>query len=128
MRFIVADRQPSTRSALKLLVEQYPDMEFAGAAGDIDALKELAKSSLPDLVLVEWELLGVRPKDNLTAIKESGSATVIVLSCCLDRSVRLEYGADYYVSKIEKPDRLIGVIQDIRGHFDARSAKTIPAK
>jgi DNA-binding response OmpR family regulator len=103
-------------------------MEFAGAAGDIDTLKELAKSSQPDLALVEWELLGAWPKGSLAAIKESGSATVIVLSCCLDRSVPLDSGADYYVSKIEKPERLIGVIQDIRGHFDAGSAKTIPAK
>jgi DNA-binding NarL/FixJ family response regulator len=121
MRFVVADRQPSTRSALKLLVEQYPDMEYAGASGDTDGLLDLVKAEVPNMVLVEWELLGSWPKGSLAAIKESSPAVVIVvLSCCLDRSIPLEAGADYYVSKVEKPERLIGVIQDIRSHFNAR--------
>jgi len=123
MRFIVADRQPSTRSALKLLVEQYPDMEHAGSAGDIDGLLKLTESSEPDLILVEWELLGAWPKGSLAIIKKSGPPIVVVLSCCLDRAVPLEAGADYYVSKVDKPERLIGVIQDIRGHFDAEPVK-----
>ncbi len=122
MRFVVADRQPSTRSALKLLIEQNPDMEYAGAAADTESLLKLAESAKPDLLLVEWELLSARPKDSLTAIKQIGRVVVVVLSCCLDRSVPLEMGADYYVSKVEKPERLIGIIQEIRRHFEARSA------
>lgn len=126
MRFIVADRQPSTRSALKLLVEQYPDMEFAGASGDADGLLDLVKSAAPEMVLVEWELLGAWPKGTITSIKESSPAVIVVLSCCLDRSVPLEAGADYYVSKVEKPERLIGVIQDIRSHFNAKPELNTP--
>src|SRR5271169_381763 len=119
MRFIVADRQSSTRSALKLLIEQNPDMEYAGAAGDTEGLLRLAKAVDPDLVLVEWELLGAWPRICLTTIKEGGPVVVVVLSCCLDRSIPLEAGADYYISKVEKPEHLIGVIQDIRGRFNA---------
>ncbi len=127
MRFIVADRQPSTRSALRLLVEQYPDMEFSGAAGDTDGLINLAKSTKPNLVLVEWELIGAWPKGNIAAIKEATPATIVVLSCCLDRAVPLSAGADYYVSKVDKPEHLISVIQDIRNHFTAEGAATNPA-
>ena len=128
MRFIVADRQPSTRSALKLLVEQYPDMESAGAAGDVNGLLSLARSAKPDLILVEWELLGAYPKGSLSTIKESSSATIVVLSCCLDRSVPLEAGADYYVSKVDKPERLISVIQDIRDRFKTSASLEKPIK
>ena len=124
MRFVIADRQPSTRSALKLLVEQYPDMEYAGSAGDVDRLLKLVGSAKPDLILVEWELLGALPKDILTSIKKkSSSARIVTLSCCLDRSVPLGAGANYYVSKVDKPERLIEVIQDIRRHFDTRPEK-----
>ncbi|APV44063.1 hypothetical protein Dform_00708 [Dehalogenimonas formicexedens] len=124
MRFVVADRQPSTRSALKLLVEQYPDMEYAGGAGDTESLVKLARSVKPDLTLVEWELLGVWPKGTLADLKNS---VVVVLSCCLDRSVPLEAGADYYVSKVDKPERLIGVIEDIRTRFNAGVAAPAPS-
>jgi DNA-binding NarL/FixJ family response regulator len=120
MRFVVADRQPSTRSALKLLIEQYPDMEYAGASGDVEGLLELVKSESPDMVLVEWELLGAWPKGSISSIRESSPAVIVVLSCCLDRSVPLDAGADYYVSKVEKPERLIGIIQDIHGQFAAK--------
>ncbi|PPD57782.1 response regulator transcription factor [Dehalogenimonas etheniformans] len=122
MRFIVADRQPSIRSALKLLVEQYPNMVYAGAAGDTDNLLKLTRSAKPDLTLLEWELLGAWPKGTLADLRESSPAIIVVLSCCLDRSIPLEAGADYYVSKVDKPERLIGVIEDIRTHFNARTA------
>ena len=126
MRFVVADRQPSTRSALKLLVEQYPDMECDGAAGDAEGLLKLVELAQPDLVLVEWEVLGIGPKGTLSAIKTASSATVVVLSCCLDRAIPLEAGADYYISKVDKPEHLIRVIQDIRSRFVAESAKKTP--
>ena len=122
MRFIIADRQPSTRSALKLLVEQYPDMEYAGAAGDADSLLKIISAAKPDLILAEWELLGAWPKGILADIKKSNPVTVVVLSCCLDRTIPLDAGADYYVSKVDQPERLISVIQDIRSQFNSASS------
>jgi DNA-binding NarL/FixJ family response regulator len=123
MRFVVADRQPSTRSALKLLVEQYPDMECVGSTGDLEGLVKLSGSTLPQMVLVEWELLGASPKISLSNIKQASCAKVAVLSCCVDRSLPLAAGADYYISKVDKPEHLVGVIQDIRDQFAAQAAK-----
>ena len=116
MRFLIADRQPSARSALRLLLEQYPDMEYAGETGDFDGLLKLSQGTEPGLLLMEWEILGCWPKGKLSAIKATCPMTVVVLSCCLDRAVALNAGADYYVSKGDKPEHLIGVLEDIRSH------------
>ncbi len=125
MRFLIADRQPSARSALKLLLEQYPEMEYAGETCDFDGLLNLAQSAEPSLLLMEWELLGCWPKGKLSAVKAICPMTVIVLSCCLDRAVALNAGADYYVSKGDKPEHLIAILQDIQANFAASSKARI---
>jgi len=121
MRFIIADRQTSTRSALRLLLEQYPEMLFTGEAGDFNGLVKLVEAKNADLALVEWELLGAWPKGSLADLKKLHPMKIIVLSCCLDRSLPLNAGADYYVSKGDKPEHLIGVLHDIRGYFASKS-------
>jgi DNA-binding NarL/FixJ family response regulator len=114
MRFVVADRQPSTRSALKLLIEQYPDMEYAGASGDVEGLLELVKSASPDMVLVEWELLGAWPKGSISSIRESSPAVIVVLSCCLDRSVPLDALESSRISAVNSLPSLIQMPLPIR--------------
>jgi DNA-binding NarL/FixJ family response regulator len=114
MQFVIADRQPSTRSALKLFLGQYPSLEFAGESGDLETTIKLSAQPGVGLVLIEWEILGSNQKESIAKIKVPGNPAVLVLGCCLQRSLPIDAGADFYISKTDKPDRLASVIHQIQ--------------
>ncbi|KTB48457.1 response regulator transcription factor [Dehalogenimonas alkenigignens] len=114
MHFVIADRQHSTRSALKLFLGQYPSLEFAGESGDLETTIKLSAQPGVGLVLIEWEILGPNQKDSIAKIKVTGNPAVLVLGCCLQRSLPIDAGADFYISKTDKPDRLASIIHQIQ--------------
>ncbi|MGI2336001.1 MAG: hypothetical protein ACRKGH_05100 [Dehalogenimonas sp.] len=118
MKFILADRQTSARSALRLLLEQYPRMEYAGETGEAGDLLNLTASSKPELALVEWELLAPRPQDRIAELKAICPLIVVVLNSSAARNTpALAVGADYYVSKRDNPELLISFLDGITaGH------------
>ena len=62
LRILVADRQRSTRSALGMLLAAQPDLEPAGSAADIVELLSQIKANEPDLVVLDWDVLGRRSR------------------------------------------------------------------
>lgn len=114
MRFILADRQTSTRSALRLLLEQYPRMEFAGETGETGDLLHLTRQSRPELALVEWELLTPQPKTLIAELKAVCPLIVVAMNCATDKhDSALAAGADYYVSKRDNPELLMSFLEGI---------------
>lgn len=120
MFFVIADRQQSTRSALKLFLGQYPWLEFAGESGDLETIIGLSAQPGVGLVLIEWEILGPNQKESIAKIKNSGNLTVLVLGCCLKHCLPLDAGADFYVSKAERPERLASIIQQVQSQSNPR--------
>ncbi len=60
MHILLADDQPKVRSALRLLLEQQPWATAISEADDADALLARASAQLPGLVLLDWELPGMK--------------------------------------------------------------------
>jgi len=56
MRILLADDQPRVCSALRLLLEQEPELEVVGEAAEGETLLAQVASLHPDLVLLDWEL------------------------------------------------------------------------
>jgi DNA-binding NarL/FixJ family response regulator len=59
MQILLADDQKKVRSALRLLLEQQPDLEILGEAVDTTGLLDWVRAAHPDLVLLDWELPGL---------------------------------------------------------------------
>jgi len=113
VRVLVADDQPEVRSALRLLLEQQPDMIVVGDVADAQQLLERAGSLRPDLVLLDWELPG-NADASLPASLRNRCGRVIALSGRPEaESAALRAGADGFVSKGDPPERLLSVL---RGH------------
>ncbi|AKG53383.1 hypothetical protein DGWBC_0707 [Dehalogenimonas sp. WBC-2] len=122
MKFILADRQQSARSALRLLLEQYDGMEFVGGTDELAGLLNLVASSKPGLILVEWEMLGCWPKGQITALKNVCQTSIIVLDCCLDRrNEAIAAGADYYVSKSDNPEHIMAVLSNFTNNLESNN-------
>jgi DNA-binding NarL/FixJ family response regulator len=112
MRVFLADDQAKVRSALRLLLEQEPGLSVVGEAAKAEDLLAQVQTTLPDLVLLDWELPGLGSADLLSVLNSLGChLKVIALSGHLDaREEALVAGADAFVSKGEPPEQLLAAL------------------
>ena len=113
MRILLADDQPKVRFALRVLLEQEPGMAIVGEAADRDDLLTRVATTLPDVVLLGWELPGLTPVDPLSYLRRiRPDLVVIALSVRSEaRSAALSAGANAFVSKGDPPERLLAAIR-----------------
>ena len=78
MRVLLADDNTKVRSAVRLLLEQGSGEQVVGEAAEAETLLDLARTNYPDLVLVDWEMLGVRAPEYLSALRAHCPELMIV--------------------------------------------------
>lgn len=103
------------------------------SAEDGDSAIKIAKSSKPDLIILDWMLpilSGIEVCKLLRQSPETASIPIIMLSAKgqeLDKITGLEYGADDYMTKPFSPVELIArikaVLRRIRPAFSGKSLK-----
>jgi DNA-binding NarL/FixJ family response regulator len=72
MHILLADDQPRVRFALRVLLERRSGFDVAGEAVNARELFVHVETIHPDLVLLGWELPGVRPGDELASAPKVG--------------------------------------------------------
>jgi DNA-binding NarL/FixJ family response regulator len=108
-RVYLADAQPEERSALRLMLRDL-NMEVVGEAADWPTTVAQAPAAIPDMLVVDWDLLpvdlGVQALAGLRLL--CPAALVIVLISHLDarQQAALSAGADAFISKGESPERV----------------------
>ena len=65
MNILIGDAQPRVRFGLRLLFEQQPGWNVEAEVEDSQALLDAVGLGCPDLVLLDWELPGMPPKELL---------------------------------------------------------------
>ena len=113
MRVLLADDQAKVRSALRLLLEQQPDVEILGEAVDTTGLLGWVEVACPDLVLLDWELPGLPALALLPLLRhQCPNLRVIALSSRPEvRQAALGAGADAFASKGDPPERFLAAVQ-----------------
>jgi len=124
VRVLIADDQPQVRSALQLLLKQEPGVAVVGEAENVEEALELVAARRPDLVLLDWELPGLRAADVpkkakpglLPALRaRCPRVKVVALSGRPEaRQAALAAGADVFVSKGDPPERLLAAVDICR--------------
>ena len=114
MRVLLADDQSKVRSALRLLLEQEPELDVVGKATDADELVAQVGTVCPDIVLLDWELPGLPRHDVLSVLHaRCPRLKVIALSGRPEaRQAALDAGADAFVSKGDPPEQLLAAVND----------------
>lgn len=120
IRVLLADDQAWLRSAVRLLLEQEPDIEIIGEAAEIRSLLVKAETEHPHLVLLDWELPGsYEPgagRHVVRALRAIGPHIhIIVLSGRPEAGYpALAAGADYFVSKADPPEALLTALRKVK--------------
>jgi DNA-binding NarL/FixJ family response regulator len=113
MRVLLADDQPKIRSALKLLLEQEAGLRVVGEVAKADSLIPLAKELNPDIVLIDWKLLGCKATGLISDLRaKRPKLLVIALSGRPEsRQAALEAGVDAFISKVDPPEQLLSALK-----------------
>ena len=111
MRVLIADDQPSVRSALKLVLEQQ-GIDVAGDVSDSRELLAWFKTNQADLLLLDWELPGQPVKKIIPILRTRYPrlAVIVLNSRQQTRTEALSAGADGFVSKCDPPEYLLSLL------------------
>lgn len=115
MRILLADDQSKVRSALRLLLEQEPDINVLGEAVDATGLLDWVRVACPDLVLLDWELPGQQQPVDLLATLRTRCPHVLVIALSgrpEARAAALAAGAHAFVSKGDPPEQLMAALDN----------------
>jgi len=111
IRLLLVDDHSLFRRGLAALLADEPGLEVVGQAGDAGQAQRLARELLPDLVLLDNHLPGVRGVDAIPGLREvAPGARVIVLTVSEDGddlAAALRSGAAGYLLKTIERDALI---------------------
>jgi DNA-binding NarL/FixJ family response regulator len=109
---LIADSRPHTRSALRLLLAQEPDVVVVGEAADVDEAVSAISTCNPDVVLLDWDLSGQSGSSAVAELRAaSPESFVIALSGLPEaRQEALAAGVDSFVSKGDPPEKLLAAV------------------
>lgn len=117
IRVLLADDQTLLRSAFRVLVDSEPDMEVVGEAADGAQAVALARSTRPDVVLMDIRMPGT---DGLAATRVisaepelAGVHVVMLTTFEVDEYVvqSLRAGASGFLGKGAEPEELLNAIR-----------------
>jgi DNA-binding NarL/FixJ family response regulator len=128
MNILVATKQADLRLAIELYLTEEPGLEIVGTARESASLRALLRTSLPDLVLLDWDLPGQSPAELVTEAKSVSPCQVVVLGRDLDiKTAALTAGADAFVLKGDPPRHLLDAIHQARSR-PGLAAETGPSR
>jgi DNA-binding NarL/FixJ family response regulator len=112
VRTVLADSQSAVRDALRVLVTQGLGMQVVDEAGTLKTLQRLVCTHRPDLAIVDWDLLS-RSTGELADLRAcSPGLRIVVVGLRPEmRPAALAAGADGFVSKMDAPDVVVGVLK-----------------
>jgi DNA-binding NarL/FixJ family response regulator len=112
MRVLVADDQAHVRSAIQILLKQEADIVVVGEAGEAAEMLAQLQATHPDLLLLDWELPGLKAMGSLDCLRKGFPALLVVALSGQPEARRaaLAAGADAFVSKAEPPEQLLAAL------------------
>ena len=113
---LIADDDPHVRSAVRLLLEDEPGISIVAEWATVDGLVEQVVGSRSDVVLVDWDLPGLRNGALLRRLwSDAPGCRVVALSGRPEqRDEALRSGAVSFVCKGDAPDSLLAVLRRLR--------------
>lgn len=111
----IADGENHVRAALSILIQYQPGMDIAGEAENAENLLARVCSNPPGVILMDWDLPGIRPQMLVQTLRTFCSSTqIIVMSVKPEHEkVAKAYKLDGFISKQLPPEDFISSLDEI---------------
>jgi DNA-binding NarL/FixJ family response regulator len=115
MRIVIADNEARIRSGLVVVASEMK-VSVIAEVSQVEALLDYVSHSVPDVVLLSWELPGLLPEIHLPALRLFGlGCKIIVLSKNdLEHYRAMVAGADHFLSINDAPYCLLEAIYSVQ--------------
>ena len=116
IRLLVADDHAILRQGLKRILEEEPDMEVVGEAGDGTEAVKLAQELHPDVVIMDISMPGQSGIESTRQISTSEGAKVLMLTVHTERQTiasAVTAGASGYLLKDSVDNGLVAAVRTI---------------
>ncbi len=115
MRVLVADDLVAVRSALALLLEQEVDLQVVGQVSDSAELLHVVAQSVPDVVLLDWELPGMTASALVQELRRSHpQLCIIALSSRPEAEIEaMLAGVDAFIDKFTPPEAVLEALDSL---------------
>jgi len=117
IRVLIADDHPVVRSGIRNLLERESEIVVIGEAGSGEIALQLTRSLLPDVLLLDLEMPGMKGYEVAKQIRaECLPVAVLVLSAYDDREYihnLLSLGVGGYLVKEEAPEAIVEAVRQV---------------
>ena len=115
MHVLLADSRAEERTSLRRLFKQDSELDLADEIADVDSLVAQTQAIRPDLVLLDWELPGMKRASMLQALQRLGyPLKVVAFSDRTEaRQEALAAGVDAFVSREEPVEELMKTVRAV---------------
>lgn len=135
IRIMLADDHPVARAGIRKFLNKATDIEVIAEASDGNQAVDLVKKLVPDVLLLDIELPGIKGVEVARELQAMGSPTkILVLSTYDDKQFifgLLGNGAAGYLTKDEVPETIVeavrGVARGEKGWVSRRVAAIMSA-
>lgn len=112
MRILLADGQEKVRFALRVLLEHQAGLEVVGEATHESELLAMSAETLPDLVLLAWDLPGLETERSIDSVRACcpGAAVIALSGQPEAQAEAMAAGVEGFVSKGDPPEQLLAAI------------------
>lgn len=117
IRIMLADDHPVARAGIRRFLNKATDIEIIAEAADGNQALELAKKLVPDVLLLDIELPGLKGMEVARELQAAGTPTkILVLSTYDDKQFifgLLGNGAAGYLTKEEVPETIVDAVRGV---------------
>ncbi len=123
MRVLIADNQPTVRHALSVWISGQTGWEVVAECGDSFNLLEKYSQYLPEVVILDRDLPGKSSAELVTSLRLTCKKVTVILlfNGELEQCNAESPDADYYISKIDPPARIMEAILKAKRCLDDQS-------
>lgn len=111
-RILLADGNPVLRSALALLLETRLHAQIVGQVNSMDSLLIEAAATLPDIVILDWELPGEPGCERIESLRRASPRSRIIVTSARHEVSSQIAAADGFICKFDPPETILEMIRE----------------
>ena len=119
-RILLADPNPTLRSALALLLETRLDVQVVGQVSSMESLICEAAATQPDLIIIGLKLPGEPAKNRLEVLRCLAPRAHILLSSPQPERASLAEGTIAFLCQADPPEIILQTVQNLLANMPDR--------